>query len=629
MIRIPDSPVLLAWFCLSLSGCDGDPGPNVLLLLLDDFGYGDMAANRPPADAAIPLTTPNLDDFHRTSLVFSRHYADSTCSPSRAALLSGHYPSRFGFTPDGRGLAPEITTLPEAFQTAGYNTRFIGKWHTGHTTELAHPQHQGFDSWSGFLNQWMLRGRYDGNSNRLERPTYIDPWLRDETGEFVRHRGHLNDIVTELSIDYIDEAADGPVPWYLQVSFYAPHEPVQASERYAGLYPDSEEGAYRALVHQLDANIGRILQALAAANSDDETLVVIVSDNGGTGWRYPSNTPFLGVKATYTEGGTRTPLMIRWPDGRYAGDVYPHAVSLMDLYPTLLSATGIEYDRDRLDGRNVLPFLESGAAIERTLFWEAFVNGDYFYSVLDRSHRWRYNHGYLGAWVMFDLESEPSGGFDGMTENPEIRTRLRSEYLQWRRSTHRVATRFEATAANGAGILTGDSFQRSPGFGGYTFALAIHPEPSTDDGSPEIIAYQQDLLEIRLTNDHLDVSIQDIALSGQVPRDGLCHSIIVTAQYDAMISWLHNNRTIASPVELIVDGELVDSQTDFRELPKAADLTAPTYIGFSPGGITGHRPLAGRLGQARVFNHRVRLNHKANQPSAADLAQRLCPRIEH
>ncbi len=611
---------------LELSTCSVKPPMNVLILYLDDLGYGDIASNRPTGGPAPLPSTPVLDSFKLQSLNFSRHYADSTCSPSRAALLSGRYPSRFGFSPDGRGLAPEITTLAEAFKHNNYKTHFLGKWHTGHTTELAYPDQQGFDTWSGFLNQWMLQSRFDPNQNNLQQPTYINPWFTNQDGEFEQLEGHLTDLISDRAINFIEEQKSSNEPWFMQVSYFAPHEPVQAGASYAANYSDNETGAYLALLDQLDTNIGRILSALKNSGVSENTLVVIVSDNGGTEQRYPSNAPYFGVKTTYTEGGTRTPLMIRWPDGSYASQDYPYAVSLIDLYPTLLSATGNSLPADRLDGIDLIPFIKSSETLVRPLFWEAEAD-DFFYSTLDSSHRFRYSDNLFGSNVLLDLEQDPTGSVASIVDNEPVRERLRDDYFDWREEIHRVETNFQASDDNGAGTLTGDSFQRSPGFGKFSFGIGVTHDSINDEGTngqtSQIIAFQKDLLSVSLERGELRVVIQDEELRAPFPDDRLCHNIVITADFQSRISWLQINETMESTIELFIDDTMVASAIDNREIPKKADLTSPTYIG-SRGPTFDDEKFQGRLTEPVIYNYRVRAEPTGNQASVSRLSEMLC-----
>ncbi len=619
---------LLALIVL-LSACrPPQTNPNILILFLDDFGFGDIASQYPENAPQPPMVTPVLDAFLQTSLSFDRHYTESTCSPSRAALLSGRYPARFGYTPNGRGLPPEIITLPEALGAGGYTTRFLGKWHTGDLAELAFPHNQGFDSWLGFLNQWRLRSQYDPDQNNHEQPTYFDPWMQNQLGQFEQFEGHLTDILSSEAREFFQQQSSATQPWFLQVSFLAPHEPVQPAPRYQQKYANTAEGAYRALVEQLDSNIGEILDSLESNGMAENTIVVIVSDNGGTNARFNSNAPFVGDKASYSEGGVRTPLMIRWPNGDFAGVRYPYAVSLMDLYPTLLASVGIEYNASILDGRNLLPVLELEQRLERPLYWEAIVGDSYTFSVLDESHRWRYTTDLLGGQTLYDLENDPSGasGIPGATG--QISDQLNDQYRSWHDEVHRIDTRFEALDSNGRGILTGDSLQRSPGLGEFTFAIGVTPGPEATTAGTQVIASQSQLFSMTYNNETLRVSLQDASLSAPLPADGQCHPVIVTAQQSARISWIMGTEPVNSPIDLIIDGAIVASLVDHREVPKIADLTAPTFIGYRPITVGTGNNFSGTLSAPVIYNHRVVPTPAHNQFGFTELINEICPPVQ-
>ncbi|GAG79028.1 unnamed protein product, partial [marine sediment metagenome] len=277
---------------------------------------------------------PNLDQLAKEGVRFTRHYASSVCSPARAALLTGQDPARNGYVPNGRGLSPQLITLPEALKGAGYSTWHIGKWHIGDLQRQAWPDHQGFDHWFGFLNQWRLAGKQVNGEIELAKPRYLDPWLESDSEPAAFYPGHLENILTDKTITTIDELQALDSPWFINLWFYAPHTPIQPAIEFAEKYADTDAGRYKALVHQLDHNIGRVLNHLDNTGERENTIVVVVSDNGGTNRQIDNNFPYQGKKASYFEGGLRTPLIIQWPDSDTSGTVYSDIVSVQDIYPT-------------------------------------------------------------------------------------------------------------------------------------------------------------------------------------------------------------------------------------------------------------------------------------------------------
>ena len=193
--------------------------PNVLLVVLDDFGYNDLAINN-----GSNSPTPSLDQLARGGLRFTRHYAESSCTPSRVALLTGRYPAELGFHAFGPGLSQEVETLADVLSAHGYSSHMIGKWHAGDAHRESRPEYQGFDHWFGFMNQLYLAGPHRDGVYSRGRPTYRNPWLENEAGELRQYPGHLTDILSQRALEVMRSAAE---PWFLYLSYYAPHTPVQ------------------------------------------------------------------------------------------------------------------------------------------------------------------------------------------------------------------------------------------------------------------------------------------------------------------------------------------------------------------------------------------------------------------
>ncbi|HEY6130449.1 MAG TPA: sulfatase-like hydrolase/transferase, partial [Halioglobus sp.] len=281
--------------------------PNILLILADDLGYHDLAINNDNTE----IDTPNMDQIARDGVRFTRHYAATVCSPARAALLTGIYPERLGYLPNGRGISPEVVTLPERLKEEGYSTWHIGKWHIGNLDRMAWPDHQGFDHWFGFLNQWRLQDVHSESGELLlSAPTYNDPWLESDSAPGKKYSGHLETILTDKAISVISDLDRAQAPWFLNLWYMAPHDPIQPAAEFAQNYPNTSAGKYQALVNQLDYNIGRVTSHLDAIGALQNTIIVIASDNGGTNLQVNNNAPFIGLKTELTEGGTRTPLII-------------------------------------------------------------------------------------------------------------------------------------------------------------------------------------------------------------------------------------------------------------------------------------------------------------------------------
>jgi arylsulfatase A-like enzyme len=516
-----------------------DPGParkpNILLIVADDLGYNDLAIN----NGNTGIDTPNMDQIARDGVRFTRHYASAICSPARAALLTGMYPERVGFLPNGRGISPEFVTLPERLKEEGYTTWHIGKWHIGDLPRTAWPDHQGFDHWFGFLNQWRLAGLHDAEGEMvLSLPRYNNPWLEGDREPGKMYPGHLEKILTDKAISVLTDLNNAQAPWFLNLWFFAPHEPVKAAPAFAQKYPATPAGMYRALVNQLDFNIGQIIAHLDKIGALQNTIVVIVSDNGGTNRDLDNNAPFFGTKGTLLEGGLRTPLIIRWPDLSSRGQVYADAVGIEDIYPTLLESIGVPAPAN-LDGDSLYQGVRQGKPpAAKARFWDHMMsNNAVSYAALSADGRWRLYQPYpiLGAVsgpTLSDLERDPTGtpSLQPVPSTQQVHmAQLTQSYQAWHRDVHTVKTDY-ARGPNNSGVVTGMDFLRTPGFGTYTFGIGV----SQDVHGP--IAAQAGVWGLRRTGDTVTAKFGDLVLAGDIQDTNSCHSIVVTGIFSPVIA---------------------------------------------------------------------------------------------
>ena len=349
-------------------------GPNVLLILADDMGYGDFGAFGNDF-----IRTPNLDRLAREGMCLTQHYAGSpVCSPSRAALLTGRYPHRTGaITPqETRGLdriSPREVTLGDAFKAAGYATGLVGKWHNGALDPLHHPNARGFDEFVGFRGGWADYYR----------------WRLDVNGTFRPSDGrYLTDVLTEEALSFI--ARHEADPFLLALMYNAPHSPLQAPEpdvaRYESMGLSRGVALTYAMIEVMDRGIGRILDEIDRRGLADNTLVMFSSDNGPAFRLRDDQVPegvsvdttrfncgLSGCKALVLEGGIRVPMLLRWPhglpgDGLRVGEM----VHFCDWLPTLLDAARIERPGGLpLDGSSVLGQLRrEGSRRAPARFWQ-------------------------------------------------------------------------------------------------------------------------------------------------------------------------------------------------------------------------------------------------------------------
>ncbi|MYF94741.1 MAG: sulfatase-like hydrolase/transferase [Holophagales bacterium] len=341
--------------------------PNIVLLVADDLGYGDLGSH-----GSATMRTPRLDRLAGEGVRFTAAYAAAAvCSPSRAGLITGRYPQRHGheFNLAGRdadfGLAEEERTLGDLMRGAGYATGYVGKWHLGRSPDR-HPLSRGFDEFTGVLG---------GDSG------YFDAVV-DRGREAARLDGYLTDALTREATGFIGRQAAARRPFFLVLSWTAPHTPLQATPEDLEAVAHLEDGpgrTYAAMVSSVDRGVGAVLDALAGHGVDGDTLVVFTSDNGCVGYLDVgcSNAPFSGFKRFHLEGGIRVPLIMRWPNGLSGGAVYREPVVSLDFFATFAALAGASTrGGPPRDGVDLLPYLTGRArgAPHDALYWRAGPN---------------------------------------------------------------------------------------------------------------------------------------------------------------------------------------------------------------------------------------------------------------
>lgn len=467
--------------------------PNILMIVVDDLGVNDTDALFANANS-----TPSIRAIAEAGVRFERHYADATCAPSRVAILTGRYPERSGFRQVGAKIPDEFPTLAQALSDVGYQTYLTGKWHAGETYISGWPQAKGFERWFGFLNQWELSGPLQGKIRSDVRPTYNNPWLREDDGDPQRYPGHLTDILSRKTLGYIREAEQRRTaeqkPWFIYHAFLAPHDPIQPAPRFKAQFPATPEGEYLALVAQLDDAVG---QLLAAVKDIDNTLVLFVSDNGGTNTRRDNNYPFYGKKNETYEGSFRTPMLLRWDGVLPAGRSIEQMVANIDIYPTLLAAAGAPIAAD-VDGQNLLPTLLNNA-VPRQLArsWEQFNPNveTLSASYVDEQGNWRLSSMYGLPPFLYDLGRDPAGAKDVAAEYPErVNAMWHALWKEhWRKS--RLPVHSVEDSDTESRHYSGLDHMRSPNLYGFSIGLEIGPlsQEQLKQKAPIRLAQQGDL----------------------------------------------------------------------------------------------------------------------------------------
>ena len=345
--------------------------PNILLILVDDLGYGDLSSY-----GGANLQTPHIDKLTTSGVRFENFYANCpVCSPTRASVMTGRYPdmvgvpgvirthpmSNFGF------LSSHAVMLPEALGAAGYDTAIVGKWHLGLESPNT-PNERGFDYFHGFLGDMMddyyTHRRHDINYMRLNDQV-IDP------------EGHATDLFSEWSVDYVKNQAESERPFFLYLAYNAPHTPIQPPAEWLERVKDREPGIDEkraklvALIEHMDDGIGRVMTALEESGVSGNTLVIFTSDNGGQLNIGASNGSLNGGKGQMYEGGIKEPMCAVWPGHIDAGSHSGRVALTMDFFPTICEAAGVGFDHE-IDGRSILPDMLGKSGIEsdeRPLFW--------------------------------------------------------------------------------------------------------------------------------------------------------------------------------------------------------------------------------------------------------------------
>ncbi len=317
--------------------------PNIIFILTDDQGYGDLEAHGHPY-----LKTPHLNQLREESVSFENFYVSASCSPTRAALMTGMHEFRNAVThtlPPRQGLFPEAVTLPDLLQESGYKTGFIGKWHLGHGPGFE-PTDRGFD--------WV-------STNQKGPRKHFDP-LMIRNGVRSQRTGYREDIYYDEAMAFIQES--GEQPFFLYLSTYSPHTPLAAPEKFIKPFRDAglndTHATYLAMIENIDYNTGRLMAYLEENKMDGNTIVIFMNDNGVTEGLDVYNAGMRGCKATAWEGGTRAMSFWRWPS-KWPAQTRDELTAHLDLLPTLCELAGVEIPSDlqaELEGYSLIPLLE-------------------------------------------------------------------------------------------------------------------------------------------------------------------------------------------------------------------------------------------------------------------------------
>ncbi len=405
---------------LALNACSNSEKkeqPNVVIILTDDQGWGDIASHGNP-----DIETPVLDGMAKSGAWFERFFVSPVCAPTRASLLTGRDHLRTGtqwVTYGLENMRSEEVTFGEVFKKAGYETSMFGKWHNGSHYPMD-PKGQGFDTFFGFK-----KGHFNN---------YFDSEL-EYNGEPVETEGYITDVLTDSALSFIEQNKNTPFLTY--IPYNAPHSPFQVPDRYFDKYKakglsDKNASVY-GMVENIDDNIGRILKKLDDLDLTKNTIVIFMTDNGPNGGdRY--NGEMKGWKAKVDEGGVRVPLFIRWPGKIESGTVVEELTAHIDFLPSIADLAGIKLpDSLNLDGRSFAPliFEQDAKWPDRFLYthqsrWDSLEQ----FPASVRNNRYRLVR-YGDNWELYDMQMDPFQRKDISTSEPGIVDSLSAAYGSW------------------------------------------------------------------------------------------------------------------------------------------------------------------------------------------------------
>jgi len=403
--------------------------PNIVLILADDLGSKDVGYQ------GSEIRTPTIDRLAREGVRFTQFYSFPLCSPTRAALLTGRSPMRYGlaysvirpWAPYGLPLDEHI--IPQTLKSLGYQTVMVGKWHLGHANRRLLPHARGFDHFYGHVN-----GNIDYYTH--EREGAID-WQRN--GVSVHEEGYSTDLLAREAVRMIT-GRDRSRPLFLYLAFNAPHTPLQAPKEAIAAcshIPDAKRRVFAAMVETMDRAIGTVLRTLEQEGMARDTLIVFLSDNGGPINAGARNDPLRAGKATVFEGGIRVPALMWWPGRLPAGRVSDQVMTVQDVFPTLASAAGGKpLAAKPLDGEDLWPAILAGRSVTRGDLFFAVEPGDETRQLAVRRGAWKLirriekptgHH----TDLLFNIEEDPRETTDLATKNPQLVRELGAELDRW------------------------------------------------------------------------------------------------------------------------------------------------------------------------------------------------------
>jgi arylsulfatase A-like enzyme len=411
--------------------------PNIILILTDDQGYADVGFN-----GSRDIPTPGIDRIAQNGVVFKAGYVSyAVCGPSRAGLITGRYQDRFGFSRNPllaprdstMGLPLSEETMGDVLKKADYKTGVFGKWHLGAHPSLT-PNRRGFDEFYGFLEgghryfpeDWTIedesqtKSQYDGYRTKLSR-----------NGKPEVETEYLTDALSREGLNFVK--ANQEVPFFLFLSYNAPHAPLQATEKYLSRFEhiaDTRRKTYAAMVSAVDDGVGALMDLLAELDLEENTLVFFLSDNGGpTKDNASDNRPLRGFKSDFFEGGVRVPFAVQWKGQIPEGKHYDHPVISLDIFATASAVANVR-PKNQLDGVNLVPYLtgQNSNPPHQALYWRNFDRNRLAIRTADSKMILEQDADYL-----FDIQTDLSETTNLITANPTRKEKLAEHIEKWKK----------------------------------------------------------------------------------------------------------------------------------------------------------------------------------------------------
>ena len=432
--------ILLTFLSVAIANDGTVQRPNIVLILADDAGYADFGFQ-----GSAEMRTPNLDRLAQTGIRFTQAYvAHPTCGPSRAGLITGRYPQRFGYEEnnvpgymspnsaqlgDDMGLPLDQVTLADRLQTLGYRTAILGKWHLGNADRY-HPLKRGFDEFVGFRGG--ARSYFPFPDGEADRP---ENRLEYGFATFREHDSYLTDVLADEAVAFLQRNTGRP--FFLFLSFTAVHAPMDATEGDLAEFPELSviRKKRAAMTLAMDRASGKVLDALDDLGIADNTIVVFTNDNGGpSDHNGSSNYPLAGVKSSHLEGGIRVPFLMRWPNG--ADDIarYDLPVSTLDLLPTfVVAAGGNAAELSGVDGVDLMPYVSGrrDGRPHQTLFWKRDVRATI------RDGDWKLSRYPDRPAELYDLTEDGAEQDNLAAEYPDLVATMYKKLFEWEQTMQR------------------------------------------------------------------------------------------------------------------------------------------------------------------------------------------------